>query len=118
MESVAFRRVNRGAARPTPPTQLGPWIEACFASGKLLGTAPRRNNMKTRFAWWAVLGGIQLFLFPPVTRGALFNIANGDVTALKAAIVTANSNGEDDIIALANGGLYTLTTAASGANGL
>ena len=42
---------------------------------------------------------------------ATFTIANGDVPALKAAIVTANSNGRDDIVNLAVGGTYTLTTA-------
>ncbi len=74
--------------------------------------------MKTRFAWCAVWGAIQLLLFPPVIRGAVFDIPNGDVAALKAAIVTANTNGEDDVIALATGGFYLLTTTASGANGL
>jgi len=74
--------------------------------------------MKTRIAWCAVLGSIQLFLFPPDGSGAVFNIANGDVAGLKAAMTTANTNGEDDVISLASGGLYTLTAADNGANGL
>ncbi len=49
---------------------------------------------------------------------ATFNIANGDVAALKAAITTSNSNGQDDTIELATNGLYTLTAPASGLNGL
>lgn len=44
---------------------------------------------------------------------AVFNIADGDITALNTAIATANSNNEDDVINLAPNGTYTLTTAAS-----
>jgi hypothetical protein len=52
---------------------------------------------------------------------AVFNIPNGDVTTLKAALVAANGNGQADIINLAAGGTYTLTTidnSSNGANGL
>jgi CSLREA domain-containing protein len=52
---------------------------------------------------------------------AVFNISNGDVAALKAAITTANTNGASDIINLAPNGLYTLTAvdnSVNGANGL
>ncbi len=42
-------------------------------------------------------------------KSAVFNIADGDVTALINAIITANSNGEADIINLAANGNYTLT---------
>lgn len=49
--------------------------------------------------------------FPLVTAsGAIFNIADGDVDGLKAAIVTANANGEDDTIELAANGTYTVAT--------
>jgi hypothetical protein len=50
--------------------------------------------------------------------GATFNIANGDLTALKNAIATANSNGEDDIIELAANGSYVLADVDSGYDGL
>ncbi|TAF39845.1 MAG: hypothetical protein EAZ68_11705, partial [Oscillatoriales cyanobacterium] len=42
-------------------------------------------------------------------NAAVFNIANGDVAALIAAINTANANSEADIINLAMNGTYTLT---------
>ncbi len=44
---------------------------------------------------------------------AVFNIADGDVTALNNAIVTANGNNQDDTINLATNGTYTTSTAAS-----
>lgn len=43
-------------------------------------------------------------------RAAVFNIANGDVAALIAAINAANTNSEADIINLATNGTYNLTT--------
>ncbi len=52
---------------------------------------------------------------------AIFNIANGDVAALKSAIIAANANGEADTINLAPVGSYTLTAidnSVNGANGL
>ena len=52
---------------------------------------------------------------------ATFNIANGDIAGLKAAMTSANSNGQADIINLAAGGTYTLTAIdniLNGANGL
>lgn len=42
---------------------------------------------------------------------ATFNIANGDVAGLIAAINTANSNNQNDTINLAPGGVYNLTAA-------
>src|ERR1043166_6097886 len=53
--------------------------------------------------------------------GANFNIANGDVPGLIAAINAANSNNADDTINLAAGGTYTLLVvdnSTNGANGL
>ena len=41
---------------------------------------------------------------------AEFNIANGDVAGLKAAIIASNTNNEDDTINLAPDGNYVLTT--------
>jgi gliding motility-associated-like protein len=43
------------------------------------------------------------------TYGAVFNIPNGDIAALIAAINTANTNKEADVINLAPNGLYILT---------
>src|SRR4051794_28791361 len=54
-------------------------------------------------------------------QSAIFNIPNGDVLALKAAINAANANGQADTINLAAGGTYTLTTidnSTLGATGL
>ena len=54
-------------------------------------------------------------------QAAVFNIANGDVVALKNAITTANGNGQADTINLASVGTYTLTAidnSTNGANGL
>ena len=56
-----------------------------------------------------------------VARATTFNIPDGDVGGLIAAIETANGNGEADIINLAAGGTYTLTVTdnnTDGANGL
>ncbi len=50
--------------------------------------------------------------------GATFNIANGDVAALKLAITTSNGNSQDDTIELAAGGVYTLSVRDSFLNGL
>src|ERR1043166_6264298 len=53
--------------------------------------------------------------------GANFNIANGDVPGLIAAINAANSNNADDTINLAAGGTYTLLVvdnSTNDANGL
>jgi predicted outer membrane repeat protein len=57
------------------------------------------------------------------TNGATFNIANGDIAALKSAINSANVNGENDTIILAGNGTYSLISAESvtedeGADGL
>jgi len=49
---------------------------------------------------------------------AVFNIANGNVAALVAAITTANTNGQADIINLATNGTYTFTTINTTITGL
>lgn len=54
-------------------------------------------------------------------RAAVFNIADGDVPGLIAAINTANANGDADTINLAANGAYTLTAVdnlTDGPNGL
>jgi hypothetical protein len=43
-------------------------------------------------------------------HAATFNVVEGDVAGLKTAINTANGNDQDDIINLASGSTYTLTT--------
>ena len=50
-------------------------------------------------------------------NAATFNIADGDVTALKAAITTSNSNGQSDVINLAAKGNYSFTVPEPGGNG-
>ena len=47
--------------------------------------------------------------------GATFNVADGDVAALKNAILAANINNQDDTINLASGGQYLLTAVDNGA---
>jgi len=63
-----------------------------------------------------------LFLSFCSVDAAVFIIPDGDVSALKAAINTANTNNEDDTIELATNGTYTLTSVDNaglyGANGL
>ncbi len=61
---------------------------------------------------WAANGSAQI---------TIFNINNGDVTALKSAITTGNTDSHTDFINLASNGTYTLSTvdnATDGGNGL
>ena len=51
-----------------------------------------------------------LVLTAMVVKSAVFNIADGDLVGLKAAINTSNTNAEDDTIELATNGNYVLTT--------
>ena len=74
--------------------------------------------VKQMLAAWAA---VFLMSAAPCAHAATFNIANGDVAALKSALTTANTNGQTDIINLAAGGTYTLTTLDNsdfGDNGL
>jgi predicted outer membrane repeat protein len=48
---------------------------------------------------------------------AVFNIANGDIAALRSAILTANANNQADTINLAAGGTYSFADAADPADG-
>src|SRR5215211_4885599 len=60
-------------------------------------------------------------LFCRAIDAATFNIADGDVGGLRSAIVTANTNSQDDTINLAaNGGYYIadVNNTTNGANGL
>lgn len=74
--------------------------------------------MKTRLACCALLGSVPLLLSCTAAPAATFNIPDGDVAGLKAAITAANSNGQDDLIELAANGGYTLTTTDNALNGL
>ncbi len=56
-------------------------------------------------------------VFTESTRSATFTVSDGDVDGLKNAIITANSNGEDDIIQLAENGSYVLTAIDNSQNG-
>lgn len=67
--------------------------------------------MKKYLIWTALLF-LQVFLFKSFTSAATFNIANGDVAALINAINASNANNEDDIINLANNGLYVFSNSA------
>ena len=59
-----------------------------------------------------------LCLNTSIAHAVTFNIANGDVTGLKKAIITTNANGEDDTIELAANGTYTLSVSDDNLNGL
>jgi len=52
-------------------------------------------------------------------QAATFNVADGDVNALKNAITTSNTNGQNDVINLVSGSTYTLTSVDNNfSNGL
>ncbi|HTK78027.1 MAG TPA: choice-of-anchor Q domain-containing protein [Gemmataceae bacterium] len=48
---------------------------------------------------------------------ASFNIAAGDIAALRAAIITSNNNNQPDVINLAAGGVYTFSDVADPIDG-
>jgi hypothetical protein len=54
-----------------------------------------------------------MFVFPFCAFSAHFHIPSGNVTALIAAINTANTNGEDDVIRL-QPGIYNVQSADNG----
>ncbi|MFL6538430.1 MAG: hypothetical protein ACJ8JD_09665, partial [Chthoniobacterales bacterium] len=59
-----------------------------------------------------------IFNFESVAHAAVFNIPDGDIGALKAAINAANADGVADTINLVPGGIYTLTAVDNSSNGL
>src|SRR5664279_5212598 len=73
--------------------------------------------MKPGIIFSSLLGTILLCLATRSADAAVFNIPNGDVTALKAALTTAASNQQSDVINLAVNGTYTLTTVDNSTNG-
>src|SRR2546423_737195 len=58
------------------------------------------------------------FLYAGTAQAATYNVANGDVAGLIAAINAANSSPAPNTINLANGGTYILTAINNGVNGL
>jgi hypothetical protein len=58
-----------------------------------------------------------LLLTSSVAQATIFNIPDGNVPALIAAIMTANANGQDDVINLAPSGTYLLEAADNATNG-
>jgi predicted outer membrane repeat protein len=66
----------------------------------------------------SLIGALCLLASRSDLQATTFNIANGDVTALKTAINTSNTNNQDDTIELAAGGTYTLTVRDNQINGL
>ncbi len=72
-------------------------------------------KLKTRYTLKTIallLGLLTVLTFSQEARAATFNIADGDVAGLIAAINAANSNPGPDTINLAQGGTYTLTYIA------
>ena len=69
----------------------------------------------------ALLAGLLMGVAAPPARAATFDVPDGDVAGLIAAINAANGNGQPDTINLAANGTYVVTTgpyAAAGPNGL
>ena len=75
----------------------------------------------TRFLRWTFTICLAVVV-PVAAQAAIFNIPDGDMAGLIAAINTANGNGQADAINLASGGTYTLTAVNNsgyyGATGL
>ncbi|HEV7731775.1 MAG TPA: right-handed parallel beta-helix repeat-containing protein [Candidatus Binatia bacterium] len=65
------------------------------------------------------LAALLLLIATPIAaRAAMINVPAGDEAALITAIDTANTNGEDDTIALAAGSTYTFTAVNNGVTAL
>jgi hypothetical protein len=84
-----------------------------------LKALPRRARRGLQRKWKQSLAGVALLLALGQTPApaATFNVANGDVAGLIAAINAANANGESDIIALAANGTLTLIAVNSDFSG-
>ena len=77
--------------------------------------------MSARVSFFLIAAAALLSATAEQAQSADFSIPNGDVAALKNAIITANTNEESDTINLAPGGIYTLTVVDNtihGATGL
>ena len=77
-----------------------------------------KKASRSTLVGFSLLIAVVTTLLPDVGQAAVFNISDGDVAGLIAAINTANSNGEADTINLAAGGTYTLTAIDNADNGL
>jgi hypothetical protein len=79
-----------------------------------LGQFVRQRSMKAGTTnlrlFVALLCGCAIPLTPLTSPAANFTITDGNIAALKNAIVTSNSNGQDDVIDLATNGSYLFTT--------
>ena len=62
--------------------------------------------------------GVALAIICSSAQAANFNVIDGDVTSLKNAINSANTNNQDDTIDLATNGNYVLTVRDNSVNGL
>lgn len=79
--------------------------------------AVQRLSVHGRFAFAAVALAAAFLALPPMATADTFNIANGDVAGLIAAIDTANGNGQADTINLATNGTYLLSIGAPNGEG-
>lgn len=93
------RRVSGGIGR-------GRWLAAARAASR--PHVPWKVPPGPRY-WFGV--GMALLSGVHAGLAATFLVPDGDVAALKAAIVESNGNNEDDTIELAENGVYTLTVA-------
>jgi hypothetical protein len=73
--------------------------------------------MKPVQIFHCLIGSFWVSLATHSLDAAVFNIADGDVVALKAALTTAATNHESDAINLAPNGTYTLTSIDNTTNG-
>ncbi len=74
--------------------------------------------MKSTLRVYSVIGMALLFLGSSSRATTFPPIADGDVTGLKSAINSANTNAQDDVIDLATNGTYVLTVRDNALNGL
>ena len=92
-------------------------MKKSFVSSQNVATTDN-YSVKRRALFCCLIGTALLFLCGQSLRAAIFPIADGDVTGLKNAITTSNSNAQDDTIELAASGTYTLTVRDNALNGL
>src|SRR5437867_260832 len=99
------RRVPRGSPRPPQGTPMHP---LAALAARLFRPRPATARRRPRLA---------LEPLEDRTTPAVFNVANGDVGGLIAAINASNTNNQSDTINLAAGGVYVFSTAADATAG-